>query len=101
MKRLPLFLSLMTAAALAVGASEAQRGPGGPMAPLMAGGGGFGLLQFDANADGKVTKVEFDAAQRKAFADIDGNKDGSATPEEIRTGMEVQGKARHEAALKA
>ena len=63
--------------------------------------GGFGILQYDANADGKVTKAEMDAAARKAFADLDGNKDGFATPEEIRAGAEIQAKARREAMLKA
>lgn len=61
----------------------------------------FGLLEFDTNADGRLTKAEFDAAQRTRFNQIDANKDGSATPEEIRTGMEAQAKARHEAAQKA
>lgn len=101
MKRLPLFISLLTATALAVGVSEAQRGPSGLMGPSMAGGTGFGILQYDANADGKVTTAEFDAAQRKAFAEIDGDKDGSATPEEIRTGRAAQARARHESVLKA
>jgi hypothetical protein len=67
---------------------------------MMGPAGGFGILQFDANADGKVTKAEFDAAQRKEFAELDGNKDGSATPEEIRAGMQARAKAQHEAQLK-
>jgi hypothetical protein len=75
------------------------RGFGGP-GMMMGPAGGFGILQFDANADGKVTKAEFDAAQRKEFAELDGNKDGSATPEEIRAGMQARAKAQHEAQLK-
>jgi hypothetical protein len=62
---------------------------------------GFGLLQFDANADGRLTRAEFDAAQRARFNQLDGNKDGSATPEEIRAGMQAQAQARREEAQKA
>jgi Ca2+-binding EF-hand superfamily protein len=123
MKRLPLLLTILGLAALTVGSSQAQipgPGQGGfgppPGAPGFGGPGfgrgmmrgpdfgvpgGFGILQYDANADGKVTKAELDAAARKAFNDLDGNKDGSATPEEIRAGVEIQANARHEAALKA
>ena len=130
MKRLPLLLTVLGVAALTVGSSVAQtpqppgaqtqggpgrfgpppgmpgmggpgfgRGMGGP-GMMMGVPGGFGILQYDANADGKVTKAELDAAARKAFADFDGNKDGFATPEEIRAGAEIQAKARHEAMLK-
>ena len=70
-----------------------MHGPGGPR--------GFGLLEFDSNADGKLTKAEFDAAIRARFNQIDGNRDGSATPEEIRVGMEAQAKEHREAAQKA
>jgi Ca2+-binding EF-hand superfamily protein len=93
MKRYALLLSACAAALTLSGASYAQP-PGGR------GAGGFGLLQFDTNADGKLTKAEFDAAQRARFNQIDANKDGSATPEEIRTGMETQMKANREAAQK-
>jgi Ca2+-binding EF-hand superfamily protein len=102
MRRLLVLSSLL---ALAAGASAqipgpgfgGGRGPGGPGGP----GGGFGLLQFDTNADGKLTRAEFDAGQRKAFAEMDGNKDGSATPDEIRAGREAQAKTAREAAQKA
>jgi hypothetical protein len=112
MKRLPLLATLL--AVLTVGAADAQRpGQGGfgspPGVPGFGRGmrgpdfgvpGGFGILQYDVNADGKVTKAELDAAARKTFNELDGNKDGSATPEEIRIGMEAQRKAQHEAMLK-
>jgi len=98
MKRYVLLLTACTGALALAGASYAQRpGLGGPRG----GGGGFGLLQFDTNADGKLTKAEFDAAQHARFNQIDANKDGSATPEEIRTGMEAQAKANRETARKA
>src|SRR5262249_42092448 len=81
--------------------------PGGPRGPGFGfrgpgfGPSGFGLLEFDANADGKLTRAEFDAGQRARFNQLDGNKDGSATPEEIQAGMQAQAKARREAEQKA
>lgn len=77
---------------LAVGsAAVAQQGG----APLLKGGhghgpGGFGLLEFDANADGRLTKAEFDTAQRARFGEIDGNKDGFTTPEEMQAAIEAR-----------
>lgn len=71
--------SIVVAGGLATAAAVAQ--PAGRPGP----GGPFGLLQFDANADGKVTRTEFDAAQKTHFNQIDGNKDGTATPEEFKT----------------
>jgi Ca2+-binding EF-hand superfamily protein len=78
---------LAAAAGLAVaaaGAAVAQRGPGAPARD------GYGLFQFDANADGKLTRAEFDAAQKARFADLDANKDGTATREEIKAHMNAQ-----------
>jgi len=81
--------------ALAAGAASAQ-----PPAPADAphglgrGPAGFGLLEFDANADGKLTKAEFDAAQRARFTEIDVNKDGTATAEEFQTVRKAKGEAR-------
>ncbi len=86
-------LVIVSLLALAGPATAQMPGPGGAR--------GFGLLEFDTNADGRLTKTEFDAAQRTRFNQLDANMDGSATPEEIRTGMEVQAKARHDAAQKA
>jgi Ca2+-binding EF-hand superfamily protein len=57
-------------------------------------------LEFDANADGKLTKAELEAGQRSRFNRLDGNKDGSATPEEIAAGREAEAKANMEAARK-
>lgn len=68
------------AAAVAVAQPAGRPGPGGP----------FGLLAFDANADGKVTRTEFDAAQKARFNQIDANKDGTATPEEFKAFHEAQ-----------
>lgn len=81
---------LLAAAGLALvaGAAVAQP-PGGGRGP-----GGFGLLEFDANADGKLTKAEFDGAQRARFNRIDANKDGSATPEEFQAARKAEAEAR-------
>jgi hypothetical protein len=90
----PYFLLAASLAVLA-GSAAAQ------MPSLDGGHGGFGLLQFDANADGRLTKAEFEAGQRTRFNVLDGNKDGSATPEEIAAGREVEGKAQRESMLKS
>lgn len=73
-------LQLITLATVALlgGAAWAQPGGHGH------GPGGFGLLELDTNADGKLTRAEFDAAQRARFNQIDANKDGSATSEEFK-----------------
>ncbi len=105
MKRL---IALSTLLAFAAGASAQVPGPGGPpggpgmmrAAMGMRGPAGFALLQYDTNSDGKLTRAEFDAAQRRQFGEIDANKDGSATPDEIRANAEVQAKAARETALK-
>lgn len=87
--------------ALAAGAASAQPpvadGPHG----RSPGPGGFGLLQFDANADGKLTKAEFDAAQHARFNTIDANKDGTATPEEFQTARKAEAEARRAEVSKA
>jgi hypothetical protein len=88
----PIILFTASLVALAGSAAAQLPGPGGPPT--------FSLLEFDANADGKLTKSEFEAGQRARFNQFDGNKDGSATPEEIITGREVQAKAHREAAQK-
>jgi hypothetical protein len=97
-----LRLAAMVIAALAAGAASAQppaydgsqtRWPG-------QGSGGFRLLQFDANADGKLTKTEFDNAQRARFNEIDANKDGTATREEFQAARGAEMEA-HRAARAA
>ncbi len=84
-----LALSVLGASAIGavalVSAAMAQppaRGPGGP--------GGFGLLLHDANGDGRVTRAEFDGAQKARFDDVDANKDGSATSDEFRTQRQAE-----------
>ncbi len=74
-------LRLIATAALALvaGSAAAQPPAGAGRGPGLA---GFGLLEFDANADGKLTKAEFDAGQRARFDKIDANKDGFITQEE-------------------
>lgn len=89
----PIFLLAASLAVLAGSATAQGLGPG-------RGHGGFDLLQFDANADGRLTKAEFEAGQRARFNLIDGNKDGAATPEEIAAGRQAQGKANREAMMK-
>jgi hypothetical protein len=102
MKRAFLLLTA-ACAALTTAAAAQVPGPRGPRGPAQDFGvsPGFGLLQFDANADGRLTRAEFDAGQRTRFNQLDGNKDGSATPEEIQAGMQAQAEARREAAQKA
>lgn len=76
-------LSLIATAALALVAGTAAAQPPAPGAHGRGPGpGAFGLLEFDANADGKLTKAEFDAGQRAHFDKLDANKDGSITREE-------------------
>ena len=58
---------------------------------------GFGLLQFDANADGKITRAEMDAGLKSRFADFDTNNDGTATRDEMKASMEAR-RAKMEAA---
>ncbi|MFT3724684.1 MAG: EF-hand domain-containing protein [Hyphomonadaceae bacterium] len=93
-----LRLAAVAVLALAAGAASAQPPVGGHPGPGGHGPGGFGLLQFDTNADGKLTKSEFDAALRARFDKIDANKDGSATREEFqafrKTEMEAHKAAR-------
>lgn len=79
-KKFPL-IALATVALAGSAVAIAQ--PPGP-GPGPGGGGPFGLLAMDANGDGKLTRAEFDAAQKTNFAKIDTNKDGTATPEEMR-----------------
>jgi EF-hand domain pair/EF hand len=99
---------LIAAAALALlaGTASAQppAGPGGLpglRGPGMGfgmgrdrGPGGFGLLQFDTNADGKLTRAEFDKAQHAAFDKVDANKDGAASPEEFQAARKIEMEAR-------
>lgn len=54
------------------------------------GAAGFALLQHDANGDGRVTRAEFDAAQKARFDGVDANKDGSATPAEFKASHEAK-----------
>ncbi len=79
---------------LAGGAGLAVAQPSGKSGP-------FGLLQHDANADGRLTRAEFDEAQRRHFNAIDANKDGTATNEEFRTYRDAEGKDRREEMVKA
>ncbi len=90
-------LSLVTLAAVAAtvtsGLAFAQP-PGRGPAP-------FGLLEFDANADGRLTRGELETAQRTRFNAIDANRDGVATRDEFRAYHEAQGEARRADMLKA
>lgn len=83
-------LTVLGAASLA-GLALAQP-PGAPHAP---GSQGFGLVAFDANADGKISRAELDTAQRTRFEAIDANRDGFATPEEFTAAHEKDRAARH------
>ncbi len=88
--------AIVIVAATAGSAAIAQRGsgPGGPA--------GYGLLQFDSNADGKLTRQEFDTALRARFNELDTNRDGFATNEEKKAARDAhaqQAKAERFAAM--
>lgn len=91
MKRfLPLTALALVLTAGSVAIAQQPGGPGPMKHGRGAGPGGFGLLQFDTNADGRLTKAEFDNAQRTRFNEIDGNKDGFATQEEAQAAREAR-----------
>ena len=92
-----LALSVLAASAVAASAlvsvAIAQppgRGPGAAV---------FALLQYDANGDGRLTRAEFDAAQRARFDGVDANKDGSATPAEFKVSRKAQAGAMRAASM--
>ncbi len=102
---LPMKLRLAAVAilALAAGAASAQppkAPPGAGPGPGRGGPAGFGLLQFDANADGKLTKAEFDTALRARFDKIDTNKDGVATREEFQAAWKADAESHRAARAK-
>ncbi|MDZ4760094.1 MAG: hypothetical protein SGJ21_03370 [Alphaproteobacteria bacterium] len=79
--------TLVAAALLAsIGIAHAQGGP--PMQDRLR-AGGFAVMQHDGDSDGNVTKAEFDAGQKARFAGLDADKDGYATGEEIKAGMQA------------
>lgn len=92
-------IRFIAAASLAVLAGAAYAQPPGmsgpPGAPGMRAGMGFGLLVFDANGDGKLTRAEMDGAQRARFEAIDANKDGAAAPEEFQAFHDKERTAAH------
>lgn len=96
MKRLVLPL-LLASAALAAPLALAQKGPGPGGPGFGPPGGPFGIIRFDANGDGKVSRAELDNGQKAAFAELDADKNGSVTHEEMRASMQ----ARRETAEKA
>ncbi len=81
--RMPLIALVAIALAGAAVAQPAGRAGRGP-------GGAFGLLAMDANGDGKLTRAELDASQRTRFAVFDANKDGTATPDEVKAFHEAK-----------
>lgn len=83
MKRIHLLATAALALAVAAPAI-AQIGPPG----MKGSHGAFGLLEFDTNADGKITKAELDTNLKTRFGEIDANKDGTATREEAKAAME-------------
>jgi hypothetical protein len=67
---------LFTAAGLTGAALAQGPGPGpGPQA--------YGLLRFDGNSDGRLTRSELETGQRAAFDRLDGDRNGSVTREEM------------------
>lgn len=79
-------------AALAIGASPAlAQDDDGPRHH-----GRHGMFSAaDANADGVLTRQEFDAAHGAHFAEMDANTDGQVTREERRAGRRERGHGRH------
>ncbi len=91
------YLTGLALAVTLVGAAAAQGpGPGGPGGP-----DGFGLLRFDANNDGKLTRVEFETGQKARFAKMDTDKDGVATRDEMRAAMKTMREEAKQARFKA
>ncbi len=76
----------VTAAALVMAGGAVAQAP----VLLKAPDGGFGLLRADTNADGRLTRSEFDANQRVLFDAIDANKDGYATPDEMQAAFDAR-----------
>ena len=74
------------------GVAAAQKAPMGP--------GGFMMLG-DSNNDGKLTKAEFDAAQKARFDAIDADQDGKASPEEMKAHHDAMRKQMRDAAFAA
>ncbi len=93
-------IAATAALALVAGSAVAQPPAGGGHARGH-GPAGFGLLEFDANADGKLTKSEFDAGQRARFDKMDADKDGSITREERVAHFKATAEARRAEATKA
>ncbi|MDP3495885.1 MAG: EF-hand domain-containing protein [Hyphomonadaceae bacterium] len=85
---------ILAVAALALAAGTASAQPPVHDGSKGRGPGGFGLLEFDTNADGKLTKAEFDAAQRARFNKIDANKDGVSTREELEASHKADAETR-------
>lgn len=63
------------------GPDKAPRGPGGP--EMM-------IEKMDANKDGVVSLEEFLEAHKARFAEIDTDKSGTLTPEEIKAHHEAK-----------
>jgi len=61
-------------------AGRTADGPGGQRS-----GGGFDLMQLDADGDGKISKTEAPERMLETFDGLDANKDGMLDENEIRT----------------
>ena len=78
-------------ASAAIGLSEAAiadvGGIGGGLAMMMGGKGGMDVAAMfatmDADKDGKVTQIEIDANRATRVAEVDANKDGLLSAEEL------------------
>ena len=88
--RILVIASVAVAGLATVAVAQPGRGSHGPA---------FGLLSLDANADGRLTRAEFDAAQKAQFNKIDANRDGSATPEEFKSFRDAEVEIRRSADL--
>jgi hypothetical protein len=83
-----LKLLLVPVVALSL-ATPALAAPGDPQPPAPAAGTdrpnrtGGGIMRYDTNRDGVVDKAEWDAGQQARFRQLDTNRDGKLSQEEL------------------
>ena len=76
-KTLPLILLLLCAAPALAAPGPSTDSPRPPRAP------NSGVMRYDTDKDGFVARAEWDAGQEARFKDLDTDKDGKLTKEEL------------------